>query len=345
MTKREGNGLRRELVLRVFHNEPAERVPVGFWFHFLKDELEDAFDKNGVVDPQILNTNLAGHEKFYRAFQPDFLKIMTDGFFIYPNETFTRAKRAADLREVKPIGADHPWIRRQIEFAKTMTAKYGAEVLCFYNIFAPATYFKFCRHDFPGSPDRALADFIEEDREAVIHALGVVAEDIAALARGVIAEGGADGIYFSVQDLADQWANAALHRDCIAPSDIAVLEGANAAAQLNILHICGYEGHRNDLSHYTSYPAQIINWAVAVDGVSLGVGKKLFGGKPVIGGFDNMVKGVLYRGGRDAIEAETDRLLKEAGTVGVALGADCTVPRDIDLGHLAWVRDRAAACH
>jgi hypothetical protein len=31
--------------------------------------------------------------------------------------------------------------------------------------------------------------------------------------------------------------------------------------------------------------------------------------------------------------------------LGVALGADCTVPRDIDLQHLAWVRDRAAVYH
>jgi uroporphyrinogen decarboxylase len=80
-----------------------------------------------------------------------------------------------------------------------------------------------------------------------------------------------------------------------------------------------------------------------VEGISLGTGKKLFGGKPLIGGFDNTVNGLLYRGGKEAIEAETDRLLKEAGRRGIALGADCTVPRDIDLQRLAWVRERAAA--
>jgi uroporphyrinogen decarboxylase len=61
----------------------------------------------------------------------------------------------------------------------------------------------------------------------------------------------------------------------------------------------------------------------------------------VIGGFDNTAAGVLYKGSRAEIEAETDRILKESGRIGVALGADCTLPRDIKLEHLEWVRARA----
>ena len=29
---------KRDLVLKAFNNEKTERVPVGFWFHFAKDE-------------------------------------------------------------------------------------------------------------------------------------------------------------------------------------------------------------------------------------------------------------------------------------------------------------------
>ena len=43
------------------------------------------------------------------------------------------------------------------------------------------------------------------------------------------------------------------------------------------------------------------------------------------------------------IEKETERLLREAGTTGVILGADCTVPKDIDVQRFNWVRDKAAA--
>jgi uroporphyrinogen decarboxylase len=38
----------------------------------------------------------------------------------------------------------------------------------------------------------------------------------------------------------------------------------------------------------------------------------------------------------------TEKLLKEAGKTGVILGADCTVPPDIDLVRFNWVRDAAA---
>jgi uroporphyrinogen decarboxylase len=329
---------KRELVNRVFHNEKADRVPVGFWFHFSENELVDVFK-----EPSMLDINLNGLRDFYRGFKPDFVKIMTDGFFAYPNGAFINAEKAADLWEVEPIGAAHPWIQKQIEFAKTVSGEFGAEVMVFYNVFAPATLFKFAHARAGKNADALLADLIAEDPAALGHALGKAASDMAALAAGVIREGGADGIYYSVQDVSDPRVTGKTHAACIAPGDREVLAAAADAGGLNILHVCGYAGHRNDLSHFVPYPAQVINWASAVEGVSLGEGKRLFGGRPVIGGFDNTAGGVLYRGSKAEIEEETGRLLREAGTTGVALGADCTLPRDIDLSRLEWVRAKAAA--
>ncbi|MDR3191796.1 MAG: uroporphyrinogen decarboxylase [Treponema sp.] len=328
---------KRELVNRVFHNEKADRVPVGFWFHFSENELVDVFK-----EPSMLDIDLNGLRKFYRDFKPDFVKIMTDGFFMYPNEAFANAERAADLWKVEPIGAAHPWIQKQIDFAKTVTGEFGSEVMMFYNIFAPVTLFRFAHAHTRENTAAFLADLIAEDAEAVRYALGKAASDMAALAAGVIKEGGADGIYYSAQDVPDPRVTGKTHAACIAPGDRAVLAAAADAGGLNILHVCGYAGHRNDLSHFVTYPAQVINWASTVEGVSLGEGKKLFGGRPVIGGFDNTTGGVLYRGSKAEIEEETERLLREAGTTGVALGADCTLPRGIDLSRLEWVRAKAA---
>jgi uroporphyrinogen decarboxylase len=341
---------KREWVLKALSNETVEKVPVGFWFHFAPDELVDGF-----VNPEILERNAAGHRRYFREFRPDFLKIMTDGFFIYPGNEIKNAQKAADLWNVKPIGADHPWIEKQVEFAKSITGAFGKDVLTFYNIFSPSTTFKFIRRASgrTGDQDACLTGFIAEDRDAVIHALNTAAGDLAILARRVITEGGADGVYFSTQDIIG--ADRALHDELTVPGDLCVLEAANAAAgdaaagggsrparsgPLNILHICGYEGHRNDCGRFVQYPAQVFNWASAVEGLSLGEGKRLFG-KPVIGGFDNTVKGILYRGTEEEVKAETRRLLTEAGRTGVVLGADCTIPRDIDLRRLDWVREAA----
>ena len=61
----------------------------------------------------------------------------------------------------------------------------------------------------------------------------------------------------------------------------------------------------------------------------------------LLGGFGNLDTDVLYRGSRAEVEAETRRILATAGRTGVLLGADCTVPRDIDRNRFAWVREAA----
>jgi uroporphyrinogen decarboxylase len=344
---------KREWVLKAIDGGQTEQVPTGFWFHFTPDELVDGF-----VHPEMFEQNTAGHHRYYREFQPDFMKIMSDGFFIYPNRALQEAKTAADLLKVKSIGADHPWIEKQLAFVKSITGAYGGEILTFYNIFAPATFFKFVKlsdGDFRAgnkSPETLLAEFMLEDPDAVRYALDTIAGDLALLARRVIAESGADGIYFSTQDINDSRISGALYRQLIVSSDIKVLEGANAARpenkgrpgadhSINILHICGYEGHRNDLKRFTDYPVQIFNWAAVCEGIPLGAGKKIFGGKPVMGGFDNRAQGILYRGTEEEIKAETRRILSESGRTGVILGADCTIPRDTDLRHLRWIREAA----
>ena len=70
-------------------------------------------------------------------------------------------------------------------------------------------------------------------------------------------------------------------------------------------------------------------------------GKTLFGGRAVIGGFGQTEQDLLYKGTEAEIKEETRRLLQDAGTTGVILGADCTIPRDTDPKHLQWVREAA----
>lgn len=327
---------RKQLVLNAINNNPVERIPVGFWFHFAK---EDEFTK-GLVNPEIVQKNIEGHKKFYREFQPDFVKLMSDGFFEYPNPVLLNAKSAAELIRLEPVGPEHLWIVKQVELVRALTDSFGTEVLTFYNVFAPATYFKFI---FGKDGNKVLADFIEEDKAAVRHALDVIAEDLAVLSKRIIAEGKADGIYLSVQNVQDTRITPELYREIIAPGEISVLAGANSVSENNILHICGYEGSRNDLGLYVDYDVKIVNWAVNIENVSLEEGKKLFGGRAVIGGFDNRPSGLLYRGSRDEIESFTEQLVHNSGKKGIILGADCTVPSDIDLARLNWVRNNAAS--
>lgn len=325
---------KKQLVLDAFNNKPTKRVPIGFWFHYTADELQSAYDI-----PEMRTQNISGHNRFVSTFKPDFVKLMSDGYFFEPKTGafLKNVKSASELRNLKPIAADDVWIRDQVSLVRELTSSFGSEVATFYNIFAPATAFKWSA----GGGDKKLADFIKQDKDAVIYALGVIAQNTEILAKAVIQEGGADGIYLSVQSLQDASVGPDLYAEVVSPSELAILTAANAAGGTNILHVCGYEGARNNLSIFKNYPAKVINFASVVEGVSLGAGKKLFGGKAVIGGFANTKDGLLYKGTKEEIQAETKRLLDEAGRTGVILGADCTIPKDTDFAHLEWVREAA----
>ena len=145
-----------------------------------------------------------------------------------------------------------------------------------------------------------------------------------------------------MQNLIGVGVDRKVYDEVFAPGEKQILAAANSVSDYNILHICGYAGHHNDLSWYTDYDVKTINWAAVVENVSLEEGKDLFAGRSVLGGFGNLDSAVLYRGSKQEIQAETRRLLKKAGRTGILLGADCTVPRDIDWQHLEWVREAAA---
>ena len=259
---------KKELVKAALENQPVDRVPVGFWFHFLPSpETADS-----LADPANVEASIAGHRKFYEAFKPDFVKIMTDGYFRYPHPALANVRTAANFGRLQPLGAGHVWIKKQVELVQRLQAIFGQEVLSFYNIFAPARVLEWSLSAYTKT---LLGDWIAADSAAVKRGLAVLAEDIAALSRAVIAEGGATGIYFSVQNIDDARVTREVYEEIFAPGELAVQAAANAVSQDNILHICGYEGHHNHLEWYTGYPARAINWAVEVEKIPLEKGKKI----------------------------------------------------------------------
>ena len=86
---------RKELVLKTFHNEPTEKLLVGFWHHFLEDELVD-----GLHNPEYIAKNLEGAKKFKEEFDPDFVKVMTDGYFFMPFN-YEDMNCASDFKNLK----------------------------------------------------------------------------------------------------------------------------------------------------------------------------------------------------------------------------------------------------
>ena len=88
---------------------------------------------------------------------------------------------------------------------------------------------------------------------------------------------------------------------------------------------------------WQDYPAKTINWACYIEDMDLTKGKEFFGGRCVLGGFDNRPQGVLYSGTKEEVAAETRKLVENAGKTGVILGADCTLPATVDINRFGWV--------
>ncbi len=326
---------RKELVLNAFDGKKVDRIPSGFWFHFLDDEIHaDAF-----VNPQLTDKVLAGELKYIDEFQPDFIKIMTDGFFPYRNDLIKTAQTPAELAKIEPLADDDPFFTQQIAYAKAVTDHLGDSAASFYNIFCAATIFKFMRAGEPTENEALLSKWLLEDGESVKKAFDVISADLAKLAQRIVTEGGATGIYFSLQNILGEGITKEIYRKYISDGEKLVLAKVKEVSDYNILHICGYAGHHNDLSYYTDYDVKAVNWAAVVENIPLEEGRKYFGNKTILGGFGNLDSELLYKGSKEEIQAETRRLIANAGTQGVILGADCTVPRDIDWKHFAWVRE------
>ena len=327
---------KKELVLKAMDAQQTERVPVGFWFHFLDDEIKaDAF-----ADPYLTDKLLEGQLKYIDEHQPDFVKIMTDGFFPYKNPTIKDAHSLEGLSGIKPLPGDAPWFARQVAYAKQITGRYDGKLAFFYNLFCAGTILKFMQPAFEdGEP--FLAELVREHPAEAKRILDVISGDVARLAKRLITEAGVTGIYFSLQNLLGEGIDRKLYEEVLAPGEKAVLAAAQKVSDYNILHVCGYAGHHNDLTWYRDYPAKTINWAVVVEGSPLAEGRNIFDGRSALGGFGNLDTSVLYSGTRAEVEAETKRILQEAGRTGILLGADCTVPCDIAWERFDWVRAAA----
>ncbi len=163
----------------------------------------------------------------------------------------------------------------------------------------------------------------------------MIAGDIATLSRRLIQEACWRDLLSTqqIQTEQDRWRIPQVHWT----EQHAVLEAAGASISIFVGFRRGQQWKWNS----SRIIQLVINWATHHEGLSLAAGRKLFGDRAVLGGFVNGRKAcLLYQGEREAIEQETRRLVAEAGSRGLILGADCTVPDDSHQNGLDWVRQQ-----
>ena len=331
---------KRERFMNFLQNKPVDRVPVAFFHHFCPTSEWGT----GVVNQDAFERNIIGHKYAREKFDPDVIKVINDTLMIMPVDV-SHVKCAADLRNVEAPSLSSDFTKKTLELTKRTLEFYkDSDAPTYATGFSPSMVLRksLCPEAFQ---DTVLHKYMEEDPDAVAAAMKNLAEGISAINEALIKEGGVEGIYLSVNNQCNFFPDE-FYLKYIAPYEKDVLNNANKLSNINLLHICGYHGRTNNLNLFTDFDAAAINFAVYVEGVSLKDGKKLFGGKPVFGGYAQ--DKTIYTGTEQEVKEFAWKILDECGQVGVMLGADCTVPNDIDDTRLEWVRQAAieyAAAH
>lgn len=314
---------KRERVLAAMNLQPVDRPPVGFWFHFQAEQaMGDAC--------------VQAHLDYYNTIDVDMVKIMCDSYFDYPNPAAKAVKEPKDWYAMKPLGKGHPFICEQVARAKAVKEGLKDDMVVIYNVFAPFSLIRFA------VGDDLVMEHLKQDPAAIAYALDVIAQDCCALSELLVTEAGIDGIYYCVQGGEKDRFTPEYYREHITPTDLKVLEHANRFSSTNVLHCCGWAGIPNNMEIWQDYPCKTVNWACFIENMNLPQGKAFFGNRCVLGGFDNRPQGVLFSGSKEEVFAETHRLMESAGTKGVILGADCTLPATIDIQRFGWVVEAAS---
>ncbi len=318
---------KRERLISVLKNKPVDYVPVLLFHHFCDQKDWD----QGLVNSAAFEKNIIEHGNAREVFDPDVIKIMNDTLMMMPVD-LSFIKEAADFKKIKPFSMDCRFVKKSIELTKRSLEFFeDSDAPVYTTAFSPSYTLRWFMRD----REEDLLQFIEEDPDALAIALKSIAKSLIEFNRVLIKETDVEGFYYCVNNQ-NNFFEDTLFNTYVAPYEKEVLKKANELSNINILHICGYDGLPNDLELFKDFHAAAYNWDVAAEGVSLAQGKKLFGGKTVIGGFEQ--DQIIYTGTREEVEKATFDILDKCGQIGTIIGAGCTLPTDIEEFRLEWVR-------
>lgn len=304
---------RMERVMNALEGKAVDRPPVCFWRHF------------GDIGPQ---ATVDAHMRFFRETGMDLMKMMCDEFFIYPLGDSLAPEALAKLR---PMGPKSPYVREQVVRATQINEALRGEAPSLYNAFSPYATLK---HAMGDGESMAL---IREHPDVARHVLEVICEDTCALVEGILRESGVMGMMLPLQGAEEGRFSPEEYARMIAPTEKRVIDCAQSLSDRNLLHLCGWDGVPNHLEWWDAYPARMVNWAVYVEHIDLAQGRRRFPGRVLMGGFDNRPGTLLHVGSREDIQAHAREIVRSAGSRSLIVGADCSLPSDIDPVRIQWV--------
>lgn len=290
-------------------------VPAAFFIHFPPEYRygRAAVDK---------------HLEYFRYTGMDFVKIQYE--FPFPQRP--EIQSPADWSLMPRYG--QAFFQDQLDIVAGLVQAVHGEALVIQTLYSP---FMSAGHT---TTDRTITEHIRTDPKQVQVGLETITESILWFVRECV-KLGIDGFYASTQGgEGGRFPDPALFERFVKPYDLAVMHEIDRACSFNILHICDYQAAYDDLAPFLDYPGHVVNCPLTIGGQAVTPREMadLFG-RPYMGGLDR--HGTIATGSLDEIRARVQALLREAPERFI-LGADCTLPGDIDWDH---IRTAIAAAH
>lgn len=293
-------------------SRPVDRVPAGFWYHFPPQQHTG---KEAV----------AAHLDFYRQTDVDFMKVMNEHLY---GVDFS-ITRPDDWQNVRAVSPKAPFFQGFLDELKQVVDAIGDEVFVLatvHGVFASAFHAtRSAEETFARA--NPVVEHLRANPEPVLSGLDAIADSLAGFAQSCL-DAGAHGIYYAALGGEEYRFSAEEFEKWIKPYDLRVLNAIADRGEMNVLHVCK---DRVRLPLYADYPSHAVNWAVSEQNPSLVEGRSIFN-RPILGGVD--YRGPIVTGPEPAIVAEVKQTLKEFGTIGLLLGADCTLPTNTPVANI-----------
>lgn len=318
---------KKERVSAVLEGREPDHTPCGFSLHFPEAE------KQGEAAVQ-------AHLRFFRETDTDILKVMNEN--LVPN--LGEIRRPADWNCLHALKPDAEFLKRQLEMTLRIRDRWdGGEAFwmgTLHGITASAIHPIEAVYGYDGVRT-LLIGHLREDPAPVLDAMKRIAECMCALAHGY-RDAGMDAVYYAaLGGERDRWFTDEEFARWIEPFDRLILSEIQKAGCSAFLHICK-DGL--NMERYRAYHdvCDAVNWGVYEAPYSLEDGRALFSGKVLMGGLKNR-SGVLVEGTEEEIAAEAGRLAGQYGPKKFILGADCTLPTEIDTRRIRTAADALKA--
>ncbi|HET7266317.1 MAG TPA: uroporphyrinogen decarboxylase family protein [bacterium] len=306
----------RERIDAAIAGKRPDKVPAALWRHFPEHD-------------QKAERLAEAHIAFYRAYEPDLLKVTpSSGYYgddwglragYKANREGTRSisdrpiKKAADWAKLRRLDTSHGVYGREAHAIRLVADAVGAEVPVLETVFSPLSIARTI------AGEQATVRYLRENPEALHEGLEVITDVQIAFARNVLSAG-ADGLFFSSQMATHDLLTREEYEEFGRPYDLRMLD--EAGASLVFLHIHGLNV-MFDL--FDDYPVQIVNWHSRETAPTIADARRRIS-TCLACGVDAW--NTLSRGTPEAVVAEVRDAVAQTGGRGHIVTTGCVMPVD-----------------